>query len=101
MKQTRRHFVRTLFVATQATVVGRYLYASPAVAGRAGINFLVIGDWGREGEADQAEVAAQMGITADAVPARFVISVGDNFYEDGVASTKDPLWQSSFEKVYT
>lgn len=30
----------------------------------------------------------------------FVISTGDNFYPDGVASVQDPLWRSSFEDVY-
>lgn len=30
----------------------------------------------------------------------FVISVGDNFYPDGVQSTQDYHWTSSFEKVY-
>jgi tartrate-resistant acid phosphatase type 5 len=102
MKQTRRQFVRTLFVATQATVIGsllpRRLFAADADAG--GLNFIVFGDWGRNGEEDQLEVAAQMGIAAQETGARFIISVGDNFYEDGVASVDDPQWQSSFEKVY-
>jgi len=103
MKQTRRQFVRTLFVATQAAAIGsllpRSLFAAGAKSG--GLNFLVIGDWGRHGEPDQMDVATQMGIAAQAVGAQFVISVGDNFYEDGVTSTTDPQWQSSFEKVYT
>ena len=30
----------------------------------------------------------------------FVISTGDNFYEDGVTAPSDPLWQESFEAVY-
>jgi tartrate-resistant acid phosphatase type 5 len=29
-----------------------------------------------------------------------VISVGDNFYEDGVSSAHDKQWRTSFEKVY-
>ena len=103
MKQTRREFVRTLFVATQATMVGallpRTLLADDARNG--GLNFLVVGDWGRKGEKDQRDVAAQMGKAADDTRARFVISVGDNFYEDGVASVDDPQWQTSFEQVYT
>jgi acid phosphatase len=103
MKQTRRQFVRTLFVATQAAAVGsllpRTLFAADAPPG--GLNFLIIGDWGRNGEPDQAAVATQMGIAAQAMNAKFVIAVGDNFYEDGVSSVDDPQWQSSFEKVYT
>jgi acid phosphatase len=104
MKQTRRQFVRTLFVATaQATAIGsilpRHLFA--AEPGSGGLQFLVFGDWGRNGEADQREVAAQMGTTAKDITAKFIISVGDNFYEDGVASVDDPQWHTSFEDVYT
>ena len=103
MRQTRREFVRTLFVATQATVVGsllpRTLLAEDARNG--GLNFVVIGDWGREGEKDQTDVATQMGAAAADTGAKFVISVGDNFYEHGVSSADDLQWQTSYEMVYT
>ena len=104
MKQTRRQFVRTMFVATaQATVIGsllpRKVFAADAAAG--GLNFIVFGDWGRNGEKDQRDVAAQMAIAAHDLEAKFIISVGDNFYENGVKSVDDPQWQNSFEKVYT
>jgi len=106
MKQTRREFVRILFVATQAAVVGRFLpdnlwAADVADAKADSLNFLVFGDWGRLGEQDQMEVAVQMGIAADVIKPQFIISVGDNFYEDGVASVDDPQWQTSFENVYS
>lgn len=106
MKQTRREFVRVLFVATQAAVVGRLLpdtlSAAEVTANQGtGLNFLVFGDWGRHGEKDQVEVAMQMEIAANAMDSRFIISVGDNFYERGVASTEDPQWQKTFENVYT
>ena len=32
--------------------------------------------------------------------AKFIISVGDTFYENGVQSADDPHWQKSFEEVY-
>lgn len=103
MKQSRRQFVRTLFIATQAAAVGalfpRSLFAADAQAG--GLNFLVFGDWGREGQKEQLDVAAQMALAAAAIEAKFVISVGDNFYEHGVKSVDDPQWQTSFEKIYT
>src|SRR5215475_12727935 len=103
MKQSRREFVRTLFVATQATVIGsilpRSLLADDAKNG--GLNFVVLGDWGRNGEKDQTDVAKQMAAAADGTGAKFVLAVGDNFYENGVTSVNDPQWQSSFEKVYT
>ena len=41
-----------------------------------------------------------MGIACGQANAAFVISVGDNFYENGVASLQDPHWQQSFEHVY-
>lgn len=103
MDQSRRQFVRTLFVATQAVAIGsllpRNLFAADAKSD--GLNFLVFGDWGRNGEKDQMDVATQMGIAAKEVDAKFVISVGDNFYEHGVKSVDDPQWQTSFENVYT
>lgn len=64
------------------------------------LNFLAVGDWGREGQQHQRDVAVRMGESARELDARFVISVGDNFYEDGVTSVDDPAWQKSFEDVY-
>lgn len=103
MKQTRREFVRTLFVASNAAIASRFLpvnlLAQDAPRSN-GLNFLVFGDWGREGQTDQMEVAEQMGIAADGIGARFVVAVGDNFYERGVVSVGDAHWEWSFEKVY-
>ena len=65
------------------------------------VSFLVVGDWGRNGEYMQLETAKQMGAAAAQLEAACIVSVGDNFYPKGVVSTVDPLWQSSFEKVYT
>jgi tartrate-resistant acid phosphatase type 5 len=101
MKQTRREFVRILFVATQGVVASRLLPASLQAAPEpGGLNFLIFGDWGRQGEQDQVEVAEQMAKAAQDNGAKFVISVGDNFYEDGVKSVSDPHWRASFEDVY-
>jgi acid phosphatase len=106
--QTRREFVRILFVATQAAVASQFLpgtlHAALALEPASppdGLNFLIFGDWGRNGQKDQVEVAAQMAKAAQAVRAKFIVSVGDNFYNDGVASVDDPQWQTSFEKVYS
>ena len=72
-----------------------------AAAPEPALNFLAVGDWGRDGAFHQSDVAARMGETADVLNARFVISVGDNFYEQGVANVDDPIWKSSFEAIYT
>lgn len=77
------------------------LRSLPAQARGPALNFVVIGDWGREGHHHQTEVAAQMSRRAVAIDSRFVISVGDNFYENGVASVDNPQWKTSFQDVYT
>jgi len=65
------------------------------------INFLVVGDWGRNGEFHQKDVAHQMGLEAAKNHTSFVLSMGDNFYPDGIISTTDPQWNKSFEDIYT
>jgi hypothetical protein len=64
------------------------------------INFLVVGDWGRKGEYHQKDVANQMGIEAEKIHPSFILSMGDNFYPDGVISISDPQWNKSFEDIY-
>jgi len=71
-----------------------------AEEGGPSLNFLAVGDWGREGAFHQRDVAIRMGESARELDARFVISVGDNFYENGVTGIDDPAWQKSFESVY-
>jgi tartrate-resistant acid phosphatase type 5 len=63
--------------------------------------FLVVGDWGRNGQGESQAVADWMGIAANQFNARFVVSTGDNFYCCGVASTEDHQWLTSFENVFT
>jgi 3',5'-cyclic AMP phosphodiesterase CpdA len=65
------------------------------------INFIAMGDFGRNGEYMQKEVATQMGITAKTLGADFFVITGDNFYPSGVASTQDYSWIASFENMYT
>ncbi|MEI9913353.1 MAG: metallophosphoesterase [Bacteroidota bacterium] len=64
------------------------------------LNFVVIGDWGRNGENYQKEVATAMGQAARDIGAQFVIATGDNFYPYGVKSTADYHWIASFETIY-
>jgi tartrate-resistant acid phosphatase type 5 len=109
-KQTRREFVRILFTAGQAAVASQFLPASLFAEGNAAashsdfppdaLNFILFGDWGRRGQIDQLNVAAQMASASSAIDAKFVVSVGDNFYETGVGSTEDSHWRESFEEVY-
>lgn len=62
------------------------------------LNFLVVGDFGMNGQYEQKTVAAQM---ARFAKTDFVVTVGDNFYNNGVKSAGDSQWQTSFEDIYT
>lgn len=42
-----------------------------------------------------------MGVVGEKLDIDFVISTGDNFYDDGIANTSDPLFKESFTNVYT
>lgn len=64
------------------------------------LNFTVIGDWGHNGHFDQKEVAHQLEIAMYQTDGDFIISTGDNFYPNGIASINDPLWQSAYEDIY-
>ena len=64
------------------------------------LNFVVVGDWGRQGEYHQKEVALQMARAFTGIGGDFVVSTGDNFYPNGVVGVPGPLWQSSFESIY-
>jgi len=94
---TRRRALQGLGLAMAAPFSTARAEADPNLV----VSFLAVGDWGRDGMFLQAEVARWMGETATALGADFVISVGDNFYEDGVESVHDPKWKTSFEDVYT
>jgi tartrate-resistant acid phosphatase type 5 len=93
----RREVLTSIAATAALTALPTALDAAPAAA----IDLLVVGDWGRMGTNHQREVAAQMGKMAERHDSRCVISVGDNFYEDGVQSTDDPQWRSSFEEIYS
>ena len=66
-----------------------------------GIEFLILGDWGREGTANQTGVARLMGHVSRTRRPLFIVSTGDNFYPNGLNSTRDALFDASFKNVYT
>jgi len=83
-----------------------------AKAGVAYERFMILGDFGttvpdpktdeeRRYAADQKLVAAAMAQRAKSDGLDFMISVGDNFYENGVKTVDDPLFRSAFEDIYT
>ncbi len=63
--------------------------------------FLAIGDWGKKGIPPQRAVADAMAKTSERTQASFIITTGDNFYEDGAASETDTCFTTSFEQVYS
>lgn len=92
----RRTLIGGLALGATSLVLAPEVSAAP----RSPLSFVMIGDWGRGTDA-QHRVAAEMGRAAAATNARFVLALGDNFYEQGVESVDDPLWKSMFEDVYT
>lgn len=42
-----------------------------------------------------------MGKVGDKLKIDFVISTGDNFYDDGLKGVDDPLFTDSFKNIYT
>ena len=66
-----------------------------------GLQYIIFGDFGRNGNHNQTAVANQMSIYADSFGVDFIISTGDNFQYDGVISIVDSLWQINIENVYS
>jgi hypothetical protein len=63
------------------------------------VKFIVIGDAGK-GNADQRRVAIAIRDLCQQKGCDFVLMLGDNIYDSGVASTTDAAWQSKFEQPY-
>jgi tartrate-resistant acid phosphatase type 5 len=78
------------------------LLAQSAAAGQSAgsLNFLVISDWGGKAGTIQVAVGRQMGRTAAAEKSRFVITCGDNYHGNGIASADSPRWKTEYEDVY-
>ncbi|KAJ0553494.1 putative Acid phosphatase [Helianthus annuus] len=65
------------------------------------LDILVIGDWGRRGLYNQSHVAFQMGKVGEKMDVDFILSTGDNFYDDGLIDVEDSLFDESFTQIYT
>jgi len=73
---------------------------------QAQLTFFIIGDWGGTSAYPfttpiQLRVAAAMTAKAQEIRPDFVISVGDNFYDNGILNADDPRFLYTFEQVYT
>ena len=74
------------------------------------LTFFFYGDWGHNVNASIAEsgIAYEEVKVANAVAQKaaelhpsFFVMLGDNFYESGVASIEDPLWEAYYKSIYT
>ncbi|KAK4790185.1 hypothetical protein SAY86_017489 [Trapa natans] len=65
------------------------------------LSFLVVGDWGRKGGYNQSAVAVQMGIKGEKLDVDFIISTGDNFYDNGLQGLDDSAFYESFTRIYS
>lgn len=65
----------------------------------AGILFFSFGDWGT-GSDSQKETAQAVRQFCQLQNCDFGVLLGDNFYNDGVQSINDPLWDLYFETIY-
>ena len=77
-------------------------YVGGEVSSENTLKFLVVGDWGGIDISPyytpaQQHIARQMGNTAEEVGAKFTVSVGDNFYTQGVQDVDDPRFKETFE----
>ena len=66
------------------------------------LNFMVVGDWGGQDDPPyytdpEQDVAKQMGDIAASMGAQFTLSMGDNFYDNGVIDVDDPRFKDTFE----
>ena len=64
------------------------------------IHFVAIGDWG-SGHLDQDEVATALGEFCFHNRCDFIVSTGDNMYNDGVDSPFDDLFNERWRDMYT
>lgn len=69
------------------------------IEGEKYVYFMAIGDQGT-GEDGQHKVAQLMNEKARKDSLHFVLTLGDNIYDDGVKSAYDPQWQTKFVDVY-
>ncbi|WP_323992229.1 tartrate-resistant acid phosphatase type 5 family protein [Nguyenibacter sp. L1] len=97
---TRRFLLGSAAALSASALCPPAFWPRPAAARALTHNFVVIGDWGRQGHYQQRALGARMGQVAADFGSLYTVSLGDNFYDDGVTSVDDPNWDLSFESIY-
>ncbi|CAI5509895.1 unnamed protein product [Closterium sp. Naga37s-1] len=92
--------ISLLFPWRAVSLITSYASTDTLVKSQGALSFLVVGDWGRNGDYNQSLVAEAMGRVAGGISSSFVISTGDNFYEDGLTDSNDPQFTSSFSEIF-
>jgi hypothetical protein len=101
---SRRRFLRQSFAFSAAATMGRLPVPSlPARPDHAAVNFLMIGDWGREGSIDPQKLVADSMIqytqTHELRPDALLL-LGDSWYGELAGGVHSPRWQTQFESMY-
>lgn len=97
-----------LIIITVVTLISISLYAyinERIEHHKDDIMFILLGDFGRNGNYKQTDVALQMDKHCSAkmtfnLGCKFILGSGDNFYPNGVSSSDDQQFNSSFESIY-
>jgi tartrate-resistant acid phosphatase type 5 len=103
LKPDKMNFIQKTGLLLLAFTAAAAVYSFNGKTGKSdkeGLNFFIVSDWGWNGFKEQQAVADQMAISAEKIEPGFIVSCGDNFQVQGVASVQDPLWISNFENIY-
>ena len=87
-------------VSVRITTTSSAFYQKAEIGSEYTTRFLVVGDWGREGQYHQKEVALQMALVGEIFRPNFVISTGDNFYPSGLKRVNDTAVSRTFTDIY-
>ncbi|CAI5999607.1 unnamed protein product [Closterium sp. NIES-64] len=88
-------------LATRADGAAESSSSSSSSSSSAAVSFFAFGDWGRNGTFNQSLIAQQMGAVGQQMAPQFVVSVGDNFYDEGLTDVNDDEFARSFTNIYT
>lgn len=94
---TRRDLITTAPAALAASTLPGRAWGTPRADS---LRFLVVGDWGRRGNAYQHHVANGMQWCDRYHGPQFIVTTGDNFYDFGVSDKDSSHWCESFVEVY-
>jgi hypothetical protein len=99
----RRDFLRISFAFSALAATGSAGHAFASAPDPAARHFLMVGDWGKDGEhAGQSAVAASMVEYAKTHRLRTeaLLMLGDSWYGPLPGGPDDPRWQTQFEQMY-